>query len=489
MGIKINRHCERSEAIQPGLLCRRCLLAMTIIIINVLAACTVGPDYVRPTTEKPAEFKESKGWKQAQPQDNAIRGKWWEIFNDPELNKLEEQVDISNPNVKAAEASYRQARALVSEARAGYFPTISANVSQTRSGAGGSTRNGTASSSFGGVGNFYDAEVDASWVPDIWGRIRRTVEENKAQAQASAADLGAAKLSAQATLATDYLDLRIADEQKRLLDSTVKNYERALQITENLYKSGVNAQSDVLQAKTQLESTQAQAVDIGVNRAQLEHAIAILIGKAPADFSIAPVNVVPDLPAIPVGVPSALLERRPDISGAERRAAAANAAIGVAKAAYFPDLTLTATGGYQSSTLANWFSLPNRVWTIGPQLAETLFDAGLRKAQTQAAIAAYDQAVANYRQAVLGGFQEVEDNLAALRILEQETDMQQHAVTDAQAAAKIFLNQYKSGIVSYLNVITAQNTELTNELTALNIRKQRLNAAAALITALGGGWK
>ncbi len=453
---------------------RYLFLALSVII---LISCAVGPDYVRPKTEQPKEFKEAQNWKQVQPKDNEIRGKWWEIFDDPELNKLEDQVDISNQNVKAAEAAYRQATALVSEARATYFPTVSINASQSRNGAAGK------------VGSLYSASVDASWEPDLWGRIRRTVEENSALAHASEADIGAARLSAQAALAVDYLSLRIADEQKRLLDTTVRNYEKSLAITSNLYKQGVNARSDYLQAKTQLETTQAQAIDIGVARAQFEHAIAILTGKAPADFSIAVIDAVPDIPAIPLGVPSQLLERRPDVAGAERRVIAANAQIGVTETAFFPDIVLSASGGYQGSSLANWFTLPNRLWSIGPSLVETVFDAGLRLAQTRAAIAAYDQTVANYRQTVLGGFQEVEDNLAALRILEEEYGVQQKAVTDAQETSKIILNQYKAGIVSYLNVVTAQNTELSNKLTALTIRRQRLNAAATLIKALGGGWK
>ncbi|HEU5047827.1 MAG TPA: efflux transporter outer membrane subunit [Rickettsiales bacterium] len=459
----------------------------------LLASCAVGPDYVRPATEQPKSFKEAQSWKQAEPKDTEIRAKWWEVFGDPELNKLEEQVVISNQNVKAAEASYRQAQALTEAARSSFFPVVSATASMSRGGFGGSSNNAATSGTTGGgnsgnIGNRYNAELTASWEPDLWGRIRRTVEENSALASASRADLGAATLSAQAALASDYLSLRLADEQKRLLDRTVENYKRALDMTQNLYHYGVNARSDYLQAKTQMETAQAQAIDIGVARAQYEHAIAMLIGKAPADFSIPVADKVPEVPAIPVGLPSDLLERRPDIAASERRVAAANANIGVTKAAFFPDITLSASGGYQSSSLAQWFNLPNRVWSIGPSLAETIFDAGLRRSQTQAAIAAYDSTVAAYRQTVLGSFQEVEDNLAALRLLEQEAQVQGVAVTDATTAAGIFMNQYKAGLISYLNVVTAQNTQLSNELTALNIRKQRLIAAATLIKALGGGW-
>lgn len=456
--------------------------------LTLLASCAVGPDYVRPSTEKPKEFKEAQNWKQAQPKDTQIRNKWWEAFGDPELNKLEEQVAISNQNVKAAEASYRQAQALVSESTASYFPTVSGSVTQSRNGLANSNFGSGSFGSGNAVSNRYNASLTASWEPDLWGRIRRTVEASHASADASQADLGAATLSAQAALATDYLSLRLADEQKRLLDKTVKNYEKALEMTQNLYHYGVNARSDYLQAKTQLETAQAQAIDVGVARAQYEHAIAMLIGKAPADFSVAVIEKVPDVPSIPVGVPSDLLERRPDVAAAERRVAAANAQVGVAESAFFPDIILSASGGYQSSSLAQWFSLPNRVWSIGPSIAETIFDAGLRRAQTKAAIAVYDETVAAYRQTVLGSFQEVEDNLATLRLLEQEAQVQNAAVTDSTTTAGIFMNQYKSGLVSYLNVVTAQNTQLTSELTALNLRKQRLIAAATLIKALGGGW-
>lgn len=467
-----------------ALLVVRCLL---LVGVSALAACAVGPDYVKPATEKPAVYKEAQNLQQAKPDDDVIRGKWWEMYNDPELNKLEEQIDISNQNVKQADAQYREAKALVVEAESTYFPLVTGNVGMSRGIAGSSST--AVNGAFSSVNNQYTASLGASWEPDIWGRIRRTVEENRAFAQASLAELGAAKLSAQETLAIDYLSLRVADEQERLLDNTVRNYQKAMDVTNNLYKSGVDARSDYMQAKAQLEATQAQAIDVGVVRAQYEHAIAILTGKAPADFSIAKVNSVPAIPVIPTGVPSQLLERRPDIAAAERQVAAANAQIGVTKAAFFPNITLSATGGFESNSLANWFSLPTRFWSIGPSLVETLFDAGLRQAQTRAAVAAYDATVAAYRQTVLGAFQSVEDNLAALRVLEQEEAMQQSAVNDATAAANVFMNQYKSGLVSYLNVVTAQNAELSDRLTALTIQKQRLTDSAVLIAALGGGWE
>jgi len=463
----------------------RAILASTIVA-TLSVSCAVGPDYVRPAAEKPSAFKESLHWKQAEPKDTAIRGQWWELFNDATLNGLEEQIAVSNQNVKTAEAQFRQARALIAEARAAYFPILSGNVSESRNSVGAGSASSTHS---GGTYNTYNVSLDASWEPDLWGRVRRTVEANEASAQASAADLASVQLSAQANLATAYLSLRVADEQKRLLDDTVKAYRKFLELTQNLYNSGVDARSDVLQASVQLKTTEAQAIDVGVQRAQYEHAIAILIGKAPADFSLEAVNNVPQVPAIPLGLPSELLERRPDIAGSERRVAAANAEIGVAKAAFFPDLTLAASGGYQSSTLSNWISLPNRVWSIGPSLVETLFDAGLRSAQSEAAIASYDQAVATYRQTVLGGFQEVEDNLAALRILEEESAKRQSAVKDSEDAVTINLNQYKAGTISYLNVATAQAVELNNKLAALTVENQRLTAAATLIKALGGGWQ
>jgi NodT family efflux transporter outer membrane factor (OMF) lipoprotein len=469
-----------------------------------LTACAVGPDYTKPTTAMTPAFKEAGAWKPSTPQDDVIRAKWWEAFGDHDLNRLEEQVNTSNQTLKADEAAFRSARALVAEARAQYFPTLSASGSMSRSGSGGGSSRAinttaatsssstvpftTSGTSSGYVTNDYSADLDASWEPDVWGRIRRTVESNKASAQASAADLASAKLSLQTTLATDYLDLRLADEQKRVLDRTVAAYQRSLTLTQNQYKVGVAAQSDVLQAKVQLETTQAQDINVDVLRAQYEHAIAMLIGKAPAEFSIPVTQDVPKLPTIPLTVPSKLLERRPDIAASERLAAAANAQIGVAKAAFFPDLTLSASGGYQSTQLARLFSLPSRIWSIGPTLAEPLFDAGLRSAQTEAAVANYDQAVATYRQTVLAAFQQVEDDLSGLRILEQALQADARTVADAKKSVTIATNEYKAGTVAYTTVVTAQTAELTNELSELTARQSQLNDAASLITALGGGW-
>ncbi len=383
----------------------------------------------------------------------------------------------------------REARALVQQARAALFPTVSANASATRAGSGaGASRSVGTGSATTGVRNNYNVALDASWELDLWGRVRRNIESSEASAQASVGDLGAAKLSAQAELAQDYWLLRVQDATLRLLNDSVGAYERSLQLTRNQYAAGVAGRSDVVQAETQLKSTQALALDAGIQRAQFEHAIAILIGKAPAEFSLPAVQFEPNFPDIPTGVPSELLERRPDISAAERRAAAANAQIGVAEAAFFPAVTLSATGGFQSSVIGSLLSVPSRYWSLGAALAQVVFDAGLRRAQTDQAIAAYDESVANYRQSVLTAFQDVEDNLAALRILEQEASVQEEAVKAARESLAIVLNQYRAGTANYLAVIVIQAATLNNERTAITILGRRLTASVALIKALGGGW-
>jgi len=442
--------------------------------------------------ETPSAYKETVPFKQAVPRDQEPRGKWWEVFKDPQLDTLLAQVEINNQTVKAAEARVREARALTQAARAALFPLVSASAGATRSGSRGGNVSvdnaGTINSQGGGVRNNYNVALDVNWEVDLWGRIRRTIEAGEATAQASAADLESAKLVAQAQLAEDYFLLRVQDAQIRLLNDTVEAYQRSLKLTNNQYAVGVAARADVVQSETQLKSTQAQALDAGVQRAQLEHAIAVLLGKAPADFSVASDSVPTDFPAIPPGLPSELLERRPDIAAAERRAAAANAQIGVAQAAFFPSLTLSATGGFQSSVLSQLFSLPSRYWSLGADLAQTLFDAGLRRAQSDQAIATYDENVANYRQTVLNGFQEVEDNLAALRILEQEAAVQDEAVKAARESLTITLNQYRAGTANYLAVVVVQAVALANERTALAILGRRLTASVALIQALGGGW-
>jgi len=481
----------RLEVSFRGWTCRSMLVALAGAL-TLLTACTVGPDYVRPTAEVPGVYKEMEGWKVAQPKDHLTRGAWWEIFNDPQLNSLEEQANISNQSLKVAEAQFRQARALVQVARAAYFPTVTVGASFTRSrisenapGVGGTT--GTTGASPKATSD-YLLLADASWEPDLWGRVRRTVEASRASAQAIAADLESTRLLVQAELAQDYFLLRVLDGQKRLLDETVIAFQKSLELTKNRYAAGVASKGDVLLAETQLKITQAQAIDIGVSRAQLEHAIAVLVGRAASLFSIpvVPLTLVP--PPIPVGIPSELLERRPDIAGSERRIAAANAQIGVAVAAYYPTVTLIASGGFQGSSLSKWLTWPSRLWSVGPGISETVFDGGLRRAQTTAARAAYDGTVASYRQTVLTGFQEVEDNLAALRILEEEAKAQDEAVKAARQSLAVAINQYKAGTVNYLTVIVVQASTLNNEITALGILGRRMTAAALLIKALGGGW-
>ncbi|MFZ1981905.1 MAG: efflux transporter outer membrane subunit [Smithella sp.] len=450
------------------------------IVLMVLIGCSVGPDYTRPTVTVPSDFKELKGWREAQPRDQEIRTKWWEVFDDPILNTLIEQVNVSNQSIALSESQYRQALAQVQLLRANYFPTLGAGASFTRT-------NNAASTNI--TENQHQVSLSASWELDVWGKVRRQVEAGRATAEASFADLQAMRLSMQAELASDYFQLRTLDAQKKTLDDSVAAYRKALELTQNRYNATVAAKADVVAAQTQLETTKAQAIDVGVQRAQYEHAIAVLMGKPPADFSLAPSEFKLPPIKIPVAVPSDLLERRPDIASAERQMAAANAQIGVAKAAYYPTLTLAGSLGYLSTELANLFTSPNYFWALGPMTASaTLFDAGARQAQTKQAMAAYDGTVASYRQTVLTGFQEVEDYLAALRILDDEAQIQDQAVNDARESVILTTNQYKAGLVSYLNVVTVQTTALTNEKTAIGISGQRLNAAVLLVKALGGGW-
>jgi len=456
-----------------------------ILAIALFGGCAVGPDYERPDAEVPQAYKEAGAWKLAQPQDEASRGKWWELFKDPQLGALLEQVEISNQNVLASEAQFRRARSLLAASRAGYFPTVTADASIVRSRSPSGPVGGTTA---GRIITNRSATLDAGWELDLWGRVRRTVESNEANAQASAADLAAARLSAQAALASNYFLLRVLDAQKRILDDNVAALQRSLDLTKNRYAAGVAAKVDLVQAETQLKSTLADAIDTGVQRAQLEHAIAILIGKPPAAFSLPPTPLAVTMPAIPPALPSALLERRPDIAAAERTVAAANAQIGVAKAAYFPAFSLSGSLGSRAADASQWFTVPSRFWSIGPALSLPLFDAGLRRAQTDQAIAAYDATVAEYRQAVLTGFQEVEDNLAALRILEEEAKVQEDAVRAARESVILTTNQYKAGTVSFLNVAVVQASQLNNERAAMVTLGRRLVAAVTLVKALGGGW-
>lgn len=461
-------------------------MALAALGLASLTACAVGPDYQRPDAPVSAKFKEVEGWKISEPQDAANRGPWWSVYDDPVLGALEAQIDVSNQSLKASEAAYRQAVAIADIARASFFPTVTAGGSGQRAQTGSvQTVGGTKQV----IGNTFGASMGVSWELDLWGSIRRTVESDVASAQASAADLASARLSLQAALAADYFALRSEDDLKRLLDATVVAYTQSLQITRNQYAVGVAAQADIMQAETQLESTRAQAVAVGVQRAQLEHAIAALVGKPPADFSIAPSEAQTGVPVMPPGVPSALLERRPDIAAAERRMAAANAEIGIAIAAYYPSLVLSGSNGFASTAIDTLFQASKNVWAFGGQLSGTLFDGGARSAQVDEARALYDQSVANYRQTVLTGFQQVEDELAALRILAEQAEVETRAVSAARIAEKLVLNQYRAGTVAYTSVITAQTATLSNEQTALSIRQNRLTASVTLIQALGGGWE
>ena len=452
-----------------------------------LSACTVGPDYSRPSTPVPAQYKEA-GWKVGEPVDGIDRGAWWSIYKDPLLDGLEEQIDISNQNLKAAEAAFQQAEWIVAQARAGFFPTLDLNASAQRSRTGGGSSSTTGAGRSGFISSSFSTSASASWTPDLWGRIRRTVEGDVASAQASAGDLASARLSAQGTLASDYLQLRMADELKRLFDAAAGYYTESLRITRNQYQSGTADQSAVSQAEAQLKATQAQAIAVGVTRAQFEHAIAVLIGKPPAELSIPPTEARIAVPVIPPEMPSALLERRPDIAASERQMAAANAQIGVAVAAFYPDIILSGDYGTSALTLNRLLGTSSRFWSFGSNLVQTVFDAGARSAQVEEARAVFDQDVANYRQTVLTAFQQVEDQLAAMRILAEEAEVQDKAVAAAFEAARILNNQYLAGTVAYTSVIVADQTALADAETAVNIRQSRLVASAALIQALGGGW-
>ncbi|MEA1607355.1 efflux transporter outer membrane subunit [Pseudomonas spirodelae] len=463
------------------------LLALSL----ALSACAIGPDYQRPQLQTPAQFKQIEGWTQAQPGDVLARGSWWQLYGDAELNALVERLNISNQNLAASEAQYRQARALVRGARAAFYPSLSSSAGASRSGQGTGSQNASSgtSSSSSGVSTNYDLSLNAAWELDIWGKLRRSLESSRAGFEASAADLAALKLSLQSELVQNYLQLRVLDDQQRLLDATVAAYARSLKLTENQYNAGIVPKSDVSQALTQLKSTQAQAIDLQWQRAQLEHAIAVLIGVPPSELSIAVRKQLPVLPTIPVALPSQLLERRPDVAAAERRVMAANADIGVAEAAWYPDLTISASGGYRGSSFADWIDLPNRFWSLGPQLALTLFDGGARSAELERTEAAYDQTVAQYRQSVLDSFREVEDYLVQLRVLQQEAGVQQEALDAARESLRLIENQYRAGTVDFNSVVNVQATALNNERSNLTLLGSRLTASVQLIAALGGGWQ
>jgi NodT family efflux transporter outer membrane factor (OMF) lipoprotein len=468
------------------------------IVTILLTGCMVGPNYVKPSTPMAPAFKElapapspaSDGWKIAQPGDQTPRGNWWEIYADPQLNTLEAQIDSANQTLKIAEANYRQARAAIQFNRSFEAPTIGTapSISTVRDSPNrpyfpsGKANNGS--------GDFV-LPVDLSWEIDLWGRIRRSVTAAREQAQASAADMAAVRLSLQAELAYDYFELRSADAEEKLLDETVQAYSRALGLTENLFEGGAAAKSDVAQARTVLEDARVLETNIMVQRAEYEHAIAILIGKPPANFSLSPMPIdlhTPEIPGIPEVLPSALLERRPDIAASERQMAAANEQIGIAQAAYYPSLNLGALAGFEAMSATNWLSWPSRLWAVGPSFSETLFDAGRRHATKESAIAGYDGDVANYRQTTLTAFQQVEDNLAVLRILAGESQQQHTATASAEETLRIFMNRYAGGLDTYLNVVTWQTTALSNEQNDIDIRRRQLDASVLLIKALGGDW-
>ena len=445
--------------------------------IALLASCAVGPDYQRPKFDTAENYKEQSDWKATEPNDAMSRGPWWNIFKDDQLAALEAKIQISNENVKAAAAAVDQARALVAQARAGFWPTIAAGVGAQRGAAGTAPAHNTV-----------DASLSGNWTLDIWGQIRRTVESDRASAQASVAALAAATLSAQGELATDYFELRAQDELQRLLDDIVVAEQLSLKIAESRYKYGVAAKADVVSAETQLLNSQAQQLNAKIQRGILEHAVAVLIGEQPASLSLTPTAMRNDVPTVPAGVPSSLLERRPDVAEAERKMAASNAQIGVATSAFFPSLILSGSDQYTSGTFSRLLSASNRVWAVGPQLAQTIFDGGLRRAEVAQARAAYEANIATYRQTVLSGFEQVEDQIVTLRVLEQQAVVEDAAVAAAKEAEKLTLNQYKAGTVPYSSVITAQTTRLASEETALSVLSSRLQASVALIEALGGGW-
>jgi NodT family efflux transporter outer membrane factor (OMF) lipoprotein len=467
-------------------LARAAFFGMYLCSMLPIAGCSVGPKYIRPTAEVPTVYKESSDWKTAQPNDQNLGGSWWQIFQDGQLNDLEDKINVSNQNLKAAEAQYTQARALLRYDRAAYYPSISGGVSATRNRI---SDNRPPSLVTDGV-SYTDLQIpfELSYELDVWGRVRKTVESQRGQAQASAADLATVNLSMHAQLALFYFQARSLDAEEELLNFTVTEYQQALDLTESRFKGGIASAVEVEQAKTQLETTRAQAIDVGVQRAQFEHAIATLIGTPASSFNLASLPLTTPPPAIPAQLPSELLERRPDIAAAERRMASANAQIGVAKAAYYPTVILGATSGFESGAISALFAGPSILWSAGGSAVAPIFDAGRRRANLDQAIASYDQTVANYRETVLTGFQQVEDNLAALRILEKEAATQQLAVEAAQNSLELSLTRYRGGITSYLEVTTAQSAALVDEVTAVNILGRRMISAVQLIQALGGGW-
>lgn len=465
-------------------LAHRALVA-TMLCVSV-SACMVGPDYVRPSLDVGAEYKEAPGWKIAQPSADVPRGPWWHMFGDSTLNELIRELNVNNQNIVQAEAQYRQAVAIANASRAPLYPSVGASGSMTRSGAGG-TGSGGRSISTGPI-NSYNAVAQANWEIDLWGSIRRGIEAGDASQLASAANVAGVTLSSQGTLAQSYFQLRILDEQRRLLRATVQAYERSLQLTQNRYEAGVSGKGDVALARTQLENARAQMIDLEWQRAQLENIIAVLLGRAPSSFRIADRTFDLEPPPIPVGLPSELLQRRPDIANAERLAAAANAQIGVATAAWFPSLNITANGGYATTQFTQWFTAPAQFWALGPQLAQLIFDGGLRQAQIAQARAVFDAASAKYRQTVLQSLQEVETAMTQVRVFEEEQKVIRVAVESAKEALRLARNQYEQGLVDYLSVAVLETTALNTERNEISMMGNRLASSVRLIVAMGGGW-
>ena len=482
---------------------RKSAFATLALLTTLLTSCTVGPKYTRPNVpaapayseQPPAGYTESSGWKPAQPGDANLRGDWWNLFGDGQLAALEAQVAAANQTLRASEASFRQARAAIQFNRSALYPTISAGPGIGSSRISGNNPTGIQGRQYGS----FVLPVDVSYEADLWGRIRRSIAAARENYQAAAADLENVKLILrqvlaarfrvlQSEMAIDYFEARSLDAQKELLDNNVVAFQKALQLTQNRYNGGVASKAEVAQAQTQLDQTQAQDIDVQQARAQYEHAIAVLIGKNPEEFKLPVLPLKQAPPVIPTGVPSQLLERRPDIAIAERQMAAQNEQSGIARAAFFPQLLITATGGLQSGSIVDWFTWPSRYWAVGPQLAQVIFDAGRRRAQLESAQSGYEVTVADYRQSALIAFREVEDNLAALRILEQESAKQQEAIAAAENSVELAVNRYKGGIVTYLEVITAQSIALANERAGVDLLRRRMDASVLLIRALGGGW-
>ena len=456
--------------------------------VALLSGCAIGPDYQRPQTAAPLEYKQAAGWTQANPSDSLARGAWWELYGDPQLNALVDKLNSANQSVAQSEAQFRQAQALVRSARGAFLPSADLSVGKTRSSQGTGSSNSSLTSSSSGIRDTLNAQVGVSWEADVWGKLRRGLEANEASAEASLADLAAMRLSQQSELVQNYLQLRVIDEQKRLLEATVEAYQRSLKMSENQYRAGISGKDAVAQAQTQLRNTQASLIDLIWQRAQFENAIAVLTGQAPAGFNLAEIKNVPKLPQIPVSLPSQLLERRPDIASAERSVIAANANIGVAKAAYYPDFSLSLSGGYSSSQYQDWISVPNRVWSVGPKISLPLFDGGQRSAEVDRNEAVYDQTVAKYRQTVLDGLREVENYMVQLKVLGDESVVQEQALASARESLRLTSNQYKAGLIAYLDVVSVQTTALSTERSVLNLLQSRLIASVQLIAALGGGW-